>query len=94
MKFCYKVFNRDLIQSATIEENRFGIESSILTPKTEGHLFLKCLREHLEVIFLTGKHNFTSNDEFVHQTFCELFSRFGLLRFRNIPIAYFPLVRY
>ena len=39
MKLCYKVFNRDLIQSVTIEENRFGIESSILTPKTDGKFF-------------------------------------------------------
>jgi glycosyltransferase involved in cell wall biosynthesis len=94
MKFCYKVFNRDLIQSVTIEGNRFGIESSILTPKTEGHLFLKCLREHLEVIFLTGKHHFTSSDDFVHPTSCNLFSISSLLHFRNITIACFPLVRY
>lgn len=39
MKFCYKVFNRDLIQSVTIEENRFGIEPSILTPKSGGIFF-------------------------------------------------------
>jgi hypothetical protein len=30
MKFCYKVFKRDLIQSLTIEENRFGFEPEIV----------------------------------------------------------------